>query len=267
MNTRYLFSIPARIEPQHHQEILGCALALGSRKGGLEGSAAPCWAALPVTDVATSSIPPGVQAWLEQNPDNRVTWTYLSRLDPDLEWRWLDHEASHLLRRLLEPWQGLFRKITRVKIFVQLPGQRIEPHRDLVAGHRYEHMMDPESAAPGPVPAVYLGRAWMADLLPGPERTIHHEQGYLSLKIPISERPGDPGRPYVVAGPERVVFSSDDHLYFMNEYEVLHGAEVAEFHRGVVFVDGIHAPEAMRAVERQPVRVLSRRADGRGEVS
>jgi hypothetical protein len=259
LDTRYGFALPARITPQEQLDVLRHVRAAGQLKGGMDDGAAPYWNTLFATEVDATSVAPQVAAWLAEHPQRHTSWTYLSRLDPAVRWRWVESPASQVIRRVLDRLPALFQRLTRVKVFVQIPGHAIASHRDLVVGNRYRRMANAESAELGDREMVYIGRSWITEVRPDPLNDLHRRQGYFSLKIPLSERPDNAGRPYLVVDGERRYVSSDGALYFLNEAECLHGVEAAQHYRGVVFVDGFFDLDVFAALPRIPLRLTGRR--------
>ncbi|GJM11434.1 MAG: hypothetical protein DHS20C11_37100 [Lysobacteraceae bacterium] len=242
IDTRHLLSVDCAITPQEQAVIIEQVHQQGRRKAGLDDQSPVYWNTLLVTDIDPESIPPRIRSWLAEHPEKRTSWTYLSRLDPSLAWRWVESPASDAIRSVLQRMPPVFKKITRVKVFLQIPGQAIAPHRDLVVGNTYEQMRDEQSADLGAQTMMYIGRRWIRRLRSEIANTVHHEHGYLSLKIPLSEKPPDSGLPYIQPAHRRLYFNTKNRLYFINEYQGLHGAEAVNFWRGVVFVDGFLDP-------------------------
>ncbi len=255
----HVFGLDARIETSEARQIIRTAFDEGYSKGALEGAQGPVWQAWFATEVVREALPPDLLAWTRKNPERWESWTYLARLDERVQWAWRKHPCAELLRNIVERVPGLFERITRVKVFVQLPGASIGPHRDLIVGCRYPDMRAPLSSERGDRDLVYLGRDWIEETRPRMENPIHRRQGYLSLKIPLTLPGGEGGRPFVEIDGERLVFAADHRLYMLNEADGLHGAEATDEIRGVVFVDGLMAPDMPAGLRRVPLRVVERR--------
>lgn len=162
------------------------------------------------------------------------------RLEPESHWKWLDNDAATILRPYVEGVAHLFHHITRVKVFLQTPGMAINAHRELVPGNHYRAIRSPLDSSYGASSGVYQGEQGVRVS----ENDRHKAQRYLTVKVPLTSQPGDPGRPYVVKD-ERVFFNTHDCLYAINEYEMAHGAEPVDFWRGVSFIDGILDMQAL----------------------
>jgi hypothetical protein len=250
-----LFALDASVPPGLSARLVELTLRDGERAGGVFApESPPAWAWLTLRRPVESSVPAAARAALEPLPAaRRETWAYFSRLDPALEWEWAPGEAAGLVRELLAPLARLGR-VTRVKAILPLPGVRVPAHRDLVPGNEYDGLAEPCAVAQGARRLRYQGVPWLP---PAPPTDAHRAVGYLSLKIPISERPGDAGRPFVIMDGRRRHYSSRGRLFFLNEYELLHGADPVDFWRGVVFVSGFWDPAALASAARRPVDIIA----------
>lgn len=250
-----LFALDARVPPEVSSRLVALARRDGERSGGVFApESAPAWTWLTLRRPAESSVPGSARAALAPLPPaRRETWAYFSRLDHGLEWEWVPGEASELVRELLAPLSRLGR-VTRVKAILPLPGARVPAHRDLIPGNEYDGLADAFSIAQGARRLRYQGVTWLP---PAPATQAHRAAGYLSLKIPISERPGDAGRPFVIMDGRRRHYSSRGRLFFLNECEIFHGADPVDFWRGVVFVSGFWDPVELARVPRLPVDFLA----------
>ena len=168
--------------------------------------------------------------------DGPVPGDFHYRLDPRAEWKWDQNPVKDILvNQLLVVWH-LFHKMTRVKVFIQKPGMDIPAHRDFIAGNQYKHFKDRYNSQFGMFYGVYTSHP----NLQVETNTRHADQGYYTLKIPITSQPSDHGKPYIIdPDGKKQYIQSNDRAYLLNEVEVYHGCEPVDFYRGVVFVDGI----------------------------
>ncbi len=206
-------------------------------KGGYTSDEQPFWLKYDVRSLEHASI------WgtydEEPNPPD-----FFYRLYEDAEWYWEENEVAELVKPLATEVEHLFTKMTRIKAFVQKPGEPISAHRDLTPGHQYRLIANPFQASLGGYSGIFQGHR----NLRMPLNTRHSDQKYLNLKIPLSADPASGGKPYIVAkdGVKRYL-KSEDHFYFLNEYEMFHGCDAVDFYRGVVFIDGILDMDALEA--------------------
>jgi len=168
---------------------------------------------------------------------------FFYRLYPDAEWYWEDNEVAELVKPITAEVEHLFIKMTRIKAFVQKPGEPIAAHRDLTPSHEYRHITNPFQAAVGGYSGYFQGHR----NLRMPPNTRHSDQKYLNLKIPLSADPERGGKPYIVPtdGVKRYL-KAEDHFYFLNEYSIFHGCDEVDYYRGVIFIDGILNMDAIR---------------------
>ena len=181
-------------------------------------------------DSSTFSVP--------ENEKGRLS--YLLRMRSDLEWEWSDSASARTVRKVLKPIEGALRSITRVSTIVQIPGQSVPPHRDLIVGDVYENLTEPTSTFTGKKTLQYQGDPWFSSYAKNnPNNCLHKKQDYFGLRIPISEKLKDNGRPFLqeLHG-SRFHYSTEDRLFLLNEATTNHGADVIDFYRGVVIVDG-----------------------------
>ena len=176
--------------------------------------------------------------------EKRDRWMYQSRLRSDLNWNWKPGLATDLVKEALKPYDHLIEKITRVVVAIQIPGIEIRAHRDFAAGNTYHGMVGKHSTLAGSLELMYEGDEWLPGLQDIKPSDQHKQQKYLSLKIPISEKE-EPGRPYVLRDGVKIYYSSENHLFFLNEAEVLHGSEAVDYQRGLILVNGIFDAEAV----------------------
>lgn len=171
---------------------------------------------------------------LTSDPKYTSDWlNWAARLDPTLEWEWIDTPITHILKRYVDGIRHLYKCFNRVLILVQKPGSEIPMHTDKATMNAYS---DGEFT-PGPVATLGL------------EANDRHWQDnrYLTLKFPLTERPGDNGCPVIDLGlgqgPQR--YDVVDRLFAINEVDVMHGARAVNHRRGVIFLDGLLDYEAL----------------------
>lgn len=215
----------------------------GKPQAGIHGGK-EFWNSLILRTLDPRSLPPAVRALPAQK------FEYYYRQHPEIEWQWANSAASEIVQQALTPYLNVYRKLTRVKIFLQIPGRRIPPHVDLVAGNSY-FVGGPYSLLPARTRCQHLGSEWHHQLDPAPPTNTHAEQGHYALKIPLSEREGDYGlQGLVYARPW--LYSSAGNIYFLNEV-LSHGAAPVDFLRGVVFVDGLLANDEVNRLTTSPL--------------
>jgi hypothetical protein len=168
------------------------------------------------------------------------------RLDPRANWHWEDNTVVPAIRPLIESVEHLFTSLTRIGVFIQKPNRKIIAHRDLIPGNEYKLLRNAHDSELGLYDGTFLGHP---DLSVEPN-TRHSDQKYLNLKIPVSMRVGDAGKPFIInERGEKEYLRAHDHFYFLNEYEILHGCDAVDFGRGVIFIDGMLD---MKALELEP---------------
>lgn len=206
-------------------------------RNGYTSKEQPFWIKYDVRSVDHSSL------WSSYH-EEPAPGDFFYRLYPLAEWYWETNSVTPLIMPLAMEVEHLFTKMTRIKVFIQKPGEPIAAHRDLVPGNRYEHIGSEYEARVGQYSGVYRGHR---NLVMG-ENTRHRDQKYLNLKIPLSAQPDNPGKPFIIAKDgERQYLMSDDNFYFLNEYDMFHGCDAVDFYRGVLFIDGILDMEALEA--------------------
>lgn len=155
---------------------------------------------------------------------NWLSWA--ARLDPNLEWEWMDTPITETVKRVLEPMLHLYTKLNRVLILVQKPGSAIPMHIDRVIKNDY----DQEGYfVPGP----------SADLPIHGENYHWSVNKYLALKFPLSELDGANGLPTVEFDGKQYCYDVGNNLFAINEIDILHGAGAVDYRRGVIFLDGL----------------------------
>jgi len=259
IDPRFLFATDVRVSREDQLALIARGRSEGFQYTGLYNGkdTTPFWRLKVVRSVDPMSVPEPVLRWFatEAGPDQTFArWAYQCRLDDTLRWRWLDDDAERRITAILAPIAACFRLLTRVNILLQVPGQNLPAHRDLVAGNEYDGLASEAHWRPGPRRLRYTGDAWLEKVRPLANRS-HKDGGYFAVKIPLSERPDDPGLPYIVHGDQKWYYSTHDRVFFLNEYEVYHGSDAVDFWRGVIFVAGILDPERVQALEKRAVEV------------
>jgi hypothetical protein len=257
IDPRYLFATDVRVSRDDQLALIARGRAHGFQYTGLYGgkSTEPFWRLKVVRSVDQASVPEATLRWFatQATPDQSFArWAYQCRLDDTLQWRWLDDEAGQRITAILAPIASVFQLITRVNINLQLPGQTLPMHRDLVAGNEYDGLDSATHWRPGDRRLRYVGDPWLEQARPLANRD-HKAGGYYAVRIPLSERPDDPGLPYIVHDHTKMYYSTQDRVFFLNEYEVYHGADPVEFWRGVIFVAGILDPAHLQALDKRAV--------------
>jgi hypothetical protein len=257
IDPRYLFATDVRASRDDQLALIDRGRCHGAHHAGLYGhKGKPAfWRLEVVRSVDPTCLPETARRWFAAAaaPDQTFgRWAYQCRLDDSLRWRWLDDDAERRITGILAPIAPCFRLITRVNINLQIPGQDLPMHRDLVAGNAYDGLDSATHWRPGPHRLRYLGDAWLEQVRPLANRE-HGAAGYLAVKIPLSERDDDPGLPYIVHDNQKSYYSTDNRVFFLNEYEIYHGADPVDFWRGVVFVAGILEPARVAALGKRAV--------------
>jgi hypothetical protein len=164
---------------------------------------------------------------------------YLLRLSEDVEWEWLEHPLTKRIQNILSPLSKALLKLNRVTIIVEVPGKNVPSHRDLIVGERYGNMISETETFWGDKNLRYHGDPWFSKLrLPLPSEGQHKKQNYYGLRIPISEKPGDNGKPFVQSSSgERWYYNVGQNFFLLDEATMEHGAEAVGFYRGVIIVD------------------------------
>jgi hypothetical protein len=187
----------------------------------------------------------------------RPWWRYYSRLNTSVNWGWVDNSASVKIKQILEPIVFYFSRLTRISLVVQIPGQNLPAHRDLVVGSEYAKMCSEELTLSGAKQLKFKGPKWYQQLNMTNLRDLHRDQLYLTLKVPISEDIGSCGRPFVIFNGKKIYYSSDNQFFFINEVDLKHGADAVDFYRGVVFVDGFIDMRKFHKLPKNPIRIIS----------
>jgi hypothetical protein len=154
---------------------------------------------------------------------NWINWA--ARLDPTLDWEWIDTPITPILKKYVAQIQHLYVKFNRVLILVQKPGSAIPMHTDKVVKNQYAE----EKFAPGPAANLHLD-----------ENNLHWDYNrYLTLKWPLTDVPGNNGDPRINVKGQEYRYDVGNELFAINEVDVTHGAGAVAHRRGVVFLDGL----------------------------
>lgn len=157
---------------------------------------------------------------------------WAGRLDPNLEWEWIDTPITDLVQKYVQQVQHLYQRFHRVLILVQQVGSDIPLHTDKVVKNTYKDGI----FQPGP-----------AENLPIDHNDIHWQHNrYLALKWPLTEVADNNGKPLIEIN--NIVYQYDvgRHCFAINEVDVKHGANAVTHRRGVIFLDGILNYEALK---------------------
>ncbi len=255
IDPRYLFATDVQISREDQLALIARGRSDGFQYTGLYGGkhTTPFWRLKIVRSVDPASLPESVLRWFatEADPDQTFNrWAYQCRLDDTLQWRWLDADVGRRISAILAPLASCFQLITRVNINLQIPGENLPMHRDLVAGNEYDGLESETHWRPGTRRLRYVGDPWLEKVRPLANRE-HKSGSYYAVKIPLSEHPDDPGLPYIIHDNIKRYYSTDNRVFFLNEYEVYHGADPVDFWRGVIFVAGILDPAHLQALAKR----------------
>lgn len=158
--------------------------------------------------------------------DYHSDWSnWAGRLDPDLEWEWIDTPITNLVKNYVDQIQHLYQRFHRVLILVQKTGSMIPLHTDRVVKNRYQDQV----FQPGPAAELAI-----------PENDLHWQQNrYLALKWPLTEKSGNNGEPLIEIAGSVYRYDVGRRCFAINEVDVKHGANAVTHRRGVIFLDGI----------------------------
>jgi hypothetical protein len=221
IDIEYAFRLPYRIEQTDQELIIQEAIALGT-----VDPAHPYFIRHEVRVADPSS--------LDGMFDDQMPSDFFYRLEPNVKWGWKDNRCAVILQPYMDMIDHLYKKLTRVKVFLQVPGMEINAHRELVSGNEYVAMRSDTDSSYGANSGVFKGH----ENVRVTANDRHRAQRYLTLKIPLTSLSGNHGRPYLVQD-KKVYIESKDQFYCINEYQRAHGCDSVDFHRGIVFVDGI----------------------------
>lgn len=246
---KLLLCLPHSIEPEDEQVIIHDTQKCGSELPVENKNNKIFWKGLSLTSI--------IEDQLTHIPvPHRDRWMYQVRLREEFEWYWTDHPSSAIVQRLIAPLSKCIQKVTRVVVTLQIPGVGIKAHRDLACGNAYLQMSEPHSTRIGSKNLTYKGDSWF----PSVDKILlsrqHEKQGYLSLKIPITERLNLCGKPFIVHGGKKNYYSSERSLFFLNEVEALHGADAVDYYRGLILINGLFDYDAILKLQTFPAKIL-----------
>lgn len=223
-----LFTLPYEIEPLDQRVILDYAYAhAGSWSGQVQvwnnklnqHDPTDYFGRVQITRLTESSR----QRLGNQYHSDWSNWA--GRLDPDLEWEWIDTPVTDLVRGYVQQVQHLYKRFHRVLILVQKVGSHIPLHTDKVVKNQYGDQI----FHPGP-----------ACDLPISVHDFHWQHNrYLALKWPLTEIPDNNGQPVIEINDTVYVYDVGRKCFAINEVNVRHGARAVNHRRGVIFLDGI----------------------------
>ena len=216
----HAFCLDRRVHPEIQQSIIELVM-----EHGYMIEPEPQWVQISLRTLDRSTM---------KDTENHIK-DFHYRLDPQTEWYWEDNAVVPVVRSLIENIEHLYTKLTRIRAFIQLPFTSVIPHRDLIPGNDYNHIENAYSPEPGAFCGTFMGHP---ELFVEPN-TRHRDQKYLNLKIPLTTKVGDSGKAYIIEEGTKKYLVANDRFYFLNEYEIFHGCDPVEFHRGIIFVDGI----------------------------
>lgn len=198
-------------------------------------SSYPFWSAKAIRYLDLQSVPAKYHAQKFSQVE------YLFRHHPMANWIWETDRAAALVREIVEPYTRIFSRMTRIKIHLQKPGQRVIFHRDLSAGRVFK-LQNPLSTSLGTEDHTYQMYPWV-DLKDFPLTHLKSNESLAySLKIPLSLDTANYGR-QTILDQKPYYYSTSGNLYLLNESN-FHGAETVPHVRGMVFIDGIIDLEA-----------------------
>lgn len=174
--------------------------------------------------------------------DYHSDWSnWAGRLDPSLEWEWIDTPITDLVRSYVEQIQHLYQRFHRVLILVQKVGSNIPLHTDKVVKNVYQdHVFQPGPAAE----------------LPISENNMHWQQNrYLAIKWPLTELVNNNGEPLIEIAGTVYRYDVGRRCFAINEVDVRHGANAVSHRRGVIFLDGILDYERLQQESWNPAKL------------
>jgi len=159
--------------------------------------------------------------------EHQIAFRY--RLHPEVEWEWVDNPMTPVVQKLVAPIEHLYQKITRIILLVQATNAGIAAHTDTFTN-------------------PYASRDILAL-----QQTANHN---MVLKWPLTETPGDNGRPYLYINEKPYEYDVQNNLFVINEIDIMHGAFQSGVRRGVIFLDGILNYENLLKETRLPATVF-----------
>lgn len=154
---------------------------------------------------------------------------YRYRLHPGVNWEWISNPVTPIVQRLMAPIEHLYQKISRIILLVQATTAGIAPHIDSFGN-------------------PYLDKEIIAI-----QKNVNHN---MVLKWPLTEIPGDNGRPFLYINETHYGYDVQNNLFAVNEIDIMHGAFQSGVRRGVIFLDGILNYENLLQETRLPARVF-----------
>ncbi len=206
------------------------------------------WAALAVRAIDPKSFP---AKYLNQ----RISQVeYLFRHDPRTQWNWREEmPLTPLIKKIVAPYEKLFSFFSRVKIHIQRLNHTVHFHRDLTAGLEYQIINSLTTEWADTKPIAYQMYPWvdLNDLPPNSHESDPLLRNAFALKIPLSENPENYGLQTIVDG-RPYYYTTQGNAYLLNE-NCYHGTQAVPFYRGLIFVDGIINPQALKEMKIEPV--------------
>lgn len=163
----------------------------------------------------------------ESMTDHQIAFRY--RLHPDIEWEWVDNPMTLIVQRLVDPIEHLYQKVTRIILLVQATDTAIAPHTD-----------------------AFTNDALSRDII-SVQKNLNHN---MVLKWPLTETPGNNGRPYLYINETPYGYDVQNNLFAVNEINIMHGAFQSGVRRGVIFLDGILNYENLLQETRLPATIF-----------
>lgn len=252
---RFLFGIDFGLAENDQKSLCDWIMGTGVEIAGVYGNAEPYWKARALRVLDIQSVTNEQFQFFKKNPEKFADFCYFARLQPSFTWKWSESKECRRVQDLLSPLWRYYSRLTRVAVFLQQPGMLIPAHRDLVAGIPYPDLRGPFNPEKGRYSGLYEGAPWYRELTdPLPVET-HRHQDYLALKVPLSLKSGDYGKPFILQGGVRHQYFPEGRAFFINEYEMEHGALPAEHVRGVIFIDGFLDRAKIAEVPKTPLRL------------
>ena len=165
---------------------------------------------------------------------------YLKRASYDFSWEWMEKPYAAEVRDIISQLGPLVKRITRIAIILQIPGESVPAHRDLFIGNTYNNLKSSNETYWGSDRLTYMGDPCFEEKFGKTLAQKNHEnQNYFGLRIPLTEKPGMGGKPFVqTPGDEKHYYDMGNHVFLLDEASCEHGADPVDFVRGVIIVDG-----------------------------
>lgn len=196
---RLLLNLPYQVEPSHQVSIIREVVQNGSDLG--------VWHSYPIRGCKSLND-------LE---------AYDNRLNSELPWEYFQNPLKDLVQELVSPLCSFYSP-TRIKIFVQKPNESLREHCDKLEYKNNALFRD------------FLKTEQFHDFFVEP---FHQAQKCLTIKIPLSEIPGDNGKGYFLYQGMKYYLKPGNNFYMFNESKLRHGADPCSHFRGVIFLDGV----------------------------